>query len=277
MSIERRGIETSLWTHLATDAYHLLRNTSWLGLVGIFFTAYLALNLAFAFLLWVSSARVANAEGFLDLFFFSVQSMATIGYGGMMPEDLLAHTVVVLESFVGVVYTAVLTGVFFGKFSTPRARVVFSKTCVVAEEDGAPTLMFRCANERSTALIEASVRVALTRDELLPHGELARRIYDLSLRRDNSPLFALSWTVYHRIDERSPLYGRTREQIESEGTAIIITLTGIDDSLAATVHTRHIYDAKEILWGARFVDILGMGPDGKRYADFRRLHDTRPI
>jgi inward rectifier potassium channel len=180
----RKGLSDSWWRQLPTDAYHALRSLSWGWLTVAFFTVYLLLNLLFAVILWVGDATIVNAgPSFSDRFFFSVQTMATIGYGFMAPGDLLAHLVVTLESFVGVVYTAVVTGVFFAKFATPSARVAFSDTCVVADVEGVPTLMFRCANTRTTALVEASVTVTLTRTEVLSDGEMVRRLYDLALRR----------------------------------------------------------------------------------------------
>jgi inward rectifier potassium channel len=273
--MERRNLDESLIGRLGTDGYHLLRNTDWARLTGFFALVYLGLNLLFASILWLGNARILNAhDGFEDRFVFSVQTMATIGYGYLAPDDWLAHAVVTVESFVSIVFNAVVTGVFFGKFATPRAKVLWSSICVVADEDGAPTLMFRCANTRATALVEATVKVALTRDVTLPHGERARRIFDLQLRRNTSPVFAWSWTVYHKIDESSPLYGRTHEQLLADSSNLIVTLTGIDDSLAATVHARTVYGPDRILFGRRFADVLGVNEDGSRYIDFARFDET---
>lgn len=273
--IERRNLDESLLTRLGSDAYHLLRGTSWLGLVGIFAVTYLTLNLGFASILWFGDAKLLNArDGFGDRFVFSVQTMATIGYGFLAPDDWLAHTVVTVESFVSIVFNAVVTGIFFSKFATPSAKVRFSSVCVIAEEEGVPTLMFRCANTRSTALVEAAVKVVMTHDTVLSHGERTRRIHDLALRRTTSPVFAWSWTVYHAIDEASPLHGRSATDLVADSANIIVTLTGIDDSLAATVHTRRTYRADEILFGHRFVDVLGVDEDGGRYLDFAKFDAT---
>jgi inward rectifier potassium channel len=278
LRIERRGIPHSTLQTLAKDAYHFLRRASWTRLTIAFFLGYLAINFLFAAILWFGDAHIlAAGPSFWDRFFFSVQTMATIGYGHMAPGDDLSNTVVTVESFVGLFYTALLTGVVFGKFATPSAKVLFSKNALVTHEGGVPTLMFRCANARATAIVEAHIRVAWTRDEVLPGGENMRRIYDLQLRRDSSPVFALSWTVSHKIDETSPLWGRTAEDLAAEGAAVIITLTGIDDSLAASVHTRHAYAAEDIVFGERFVDIMSRDPDGTRFVDFARFHDTEPL
>jgi inward rectifier potassium channel len=274
---ERRGLRESGLQNLGKDAYHFMRRATWTRLFVAFAAAFFLLNLAFAAILWFGDATILEADpGFWDRFFFSVQTMATVGYGHLAPGDWLSNAVVTVESFVGLLYTAVITGVVFGKFSAPTAKVLFSETAVVADEEGFATLMFRCANARATALVEATIRVAWTREEFLPHGETARRIYDLPLRRSNSPVFALSWTVFHKIDEKSPLWGKTVADLEKESVAIIVTLTGIDDSLATTVHTRHSYSWAQIRYGARYIDILGRDADGTRYIDFQHFHETKP-
>jgi inward rectifier potassium channel len=259
------------------DAYHALRTLSWLGLTGVFFTVYLALNLFFATVLWLGNAEIANSDGsFPSLFFFSVQTLATIGYGGMSPADLLSNVVVTIESFVGVVYTAVVTGLFFAKFSSPTARVNYSATCVVADIEGVPTLMFRCANARSAALVEATITCTLTRAEVLSDGERVRRLYDLALRRNTSPVFALSWTVMHPVVEGSPLFGRSIQQIKDETTTVLCTMTGIDDSLASTVHSRWSWSWNELEWGRKFADMITSTPSGEAVVDMSKVHDTRP-
>ncbi|MCA9488865.1 MAG: hypothetical protein KC621_03060 [Myxococcales bacterium] len=276
-AIRRAGVDDRLWTRLGTDGYHALRTLSWGQLTLVFLLIYLGLNAFFGLLLWVTDAAITGAEpGFWPRFYFSVQTMATIGYGGLSPDDWLSHAIVTLESFVGVVYTAVVTGVFYGKFSTPSARVAFSETCVVADIEGVPTLMFRCANARSTAIVEATVTFSLTREEVLADGETVRRIYDLPVRRRTSPMFGVSWVVYHPIDESSPMWGKGPEDFARERTMLIVTLTGIDDSLASSVHARHLWQADEIRFGYKFVDLFGTDADGQRFVDFSRIHEVKP-
>jgi inward rectifier potassium channel len=276
LPVRRKGVDDSWWRRVPTDAYHAIRGLSWGMLTLLFFVVYLAMNLIFASILWFGDAQILNAgPSFADRFFFSVQTMATIGYGNLAPGDLLAHGVVTLESFVGVVYTAVVTGVFFAKFSTPSARVAFSRSCVVADIEGVPTLMFRCANARNTALVEATVTVTLTRNEVLEDGERVRRLYDLELRRNTSPMFALSWTVMHPIVPGSPLHGRSPAQVEAENVAILCTMTGIDDSLASTVHARASWGWRQVEWGRKFADMLSFGADGAAEIDFSVLDETR--
>jgi inward rectifier potassium channel len=260
--IERRGLPPA---SLGNDAYHFLRTASWTRIALLFAGLFLGFNLLFALVLWLGEADITNGHGFADDLWFSVQTLATIGYG-------------VLESLLGLGLTAMMTGVFFARFATTSARVIFSQVAVVHEFDGKPTLMFRMANARATAIVEANVRVYLNRDETLAGGERMRRIHDLALRRNTSPIFALSWTVYHVIDEQSPLYGLTPATVAAGLPQIIVTFQGIDDRLASTIHTRYSYDRDNLVFGRRFVDIIHTEPGtGKRYLDVAQIHDTEPI
>lgn len=275
--IERRNLPRGEGSTLATDAYHFLRTRSWTTILLLFAGMFVATNLVFAGILWGGHAQVSNVHGFLDYFWFSVQSLATIGYGVLAPEDTLSNTVVTIESFLGFAFTALTTGVFFARFSTPSARVMFSNVAIIAEHDGQRVLMFRLANARTTAIVEASIHVYLTRDERLKGGERARRIYDLPLRTPVQPSFALSWTVFHVIDEASPLYGLKPGDLRPNEGNIIVTFQGIDDRLAATVHTRFTYQAEDLVFDRRFTDIIKADEDGTRYLDFTPFHDTEPM
>ena len=273
--IERRGLPR---TTLANDAYHFLRTASWTRIVLLFVALFLGTNLLFAVVLWLGGASITNASGFADYYWFSVQTLATIGYGVLAPNDLLSHVVVTIESMLGLGLTALMTGVFFARFATTSARIIFSQVAVVHDVEGKPTLMFRMANARSTAIVEATVRVYLTRDEYADGGERVRRIHDLELRRNTSPFFALSWTVYHVLDESSPLYGLTPATLTKGSANLIITFQGIDDRLASTIHTRYGYDPDDIVFGRRFVDIIHNDPEtGLRYVDVSQIHETEPV
>lgn len=272
--IERRGARRA---SLAYDAYHFLRTSSWGYLLAMFALTFLVSNFVFAFAYWASGARVMNADGFHDLYWFSVQSMATIGYGYLAPGNDIAEVIVVFEAFFGITMTAIVTGVFFARFSTPKARVVFSKTAIVGTHDGQRVLMFRMANERATAIVEATIRAYLVRDEKLANGEPWRRVYDLVLRRNSSPVFALSFLAYHVIDDASPLEGVTPEQLRASNVNLIITFTGIDDSLASTVHARYMWTPDEIVFDHRFADLIRADENGKRYLDLGPIHDTEPV
>lgn len=200
--------------------------------------------------------------------------MATIGYGGMTPVGTWANMVMVLESLFGILLTATATGVIFSKFATPDPRVVFSKNVIITKLKGVPTLTFRMANERTGHLIvEATVHVTLARDELEEHGGIRRRLFDLKLERSVSPLFQLSWSVFHTIDETSPLYGMGASRLHSENVSLIVTFSGIDDSLSQSVHTRRAYTQQDFVFGVRFANILMNDENGERYVDHGRFHD----
>ncbi|HET9626190.1 MAG TPA: ion channel [Kofleriaceae bacterium] len=275
--LERRGMPRSLGAVLGNDAYHFLRTATWTRITLLFAGVFLVVNLVFAVVLWAGQAEITNAHGFADDYWFSVQTLATIGYGYLAPADTFANAVVTVESFVGIALTAMITGVVFARFSTPSARVIFSKQLIIGAHDGKRTLMFRMANARSTAIVEATCHVYLTRDEVLADGEIMRRIYDLPLRRATSPIFSLSWLATHAIDDASPLAGMSLEAIAASNMNVIVTFQGIDDRLAATVHTRYAYNTDDIVFDCRFADLFGIDErTGRRFLDFERFHDLVP-
>jgi inward rectifier potassium channel len=278
LMLERRGLPSSLASSIGSDAYHFLRSATWTWITLAFAGLFLLVNLVFAVILYVGHAEVMNAHGFLDDYWFSVQTLATIGYGYLAPADTLANTVVTIESFVGIGLTAMITGVFFARFATPSAKVIFSRSAIIADHDGKRTLMFRMANARSTAIVEATCHVYVVRDEVLAGGERMRRVYDLPLRRTTSPVFNLSWLATHTIDDASPIADLTPATVTGSNVNIIVTFQGIDDRLAATVHTRYAYSGDDIVFDHRFADLFHIEPGtGVRYLDFAKFHDTEPV
>jgi inward rectifier potassium channel len=272
--IERRGVRRA---SLGNDAYHFLRTASWQRIIGLFAAFFLLSNVVFALVLWLGDANVSNAKGFIDYFWFSVQSMATIGYGYLTPMDHFANAIVTVEAFFSILLTALITGIVFARFSTPSARVIFSKVALISDHDGRRVLQFRMANERATAIVEATVRVYMIRDDVLANGETFRRVYDLPVRRATTPVFALSFVVMHLIDEASPLYKRSRVELRETNVNIVVTFTGIDDRLASTVHSRYLWTWNDLVFDERFVDLLKTDEQGKRYMDLAPIHDTEPI
>lgn len=278
--VERRGLPRPTLGARAGDFYHALLGASWARTIATLAAVFVLANLLFAALLYFGGAEILNARSgsFLDRFWFSVQTMATIGYGYMAPVDHFAGVVTAIESFFGILLLATTTGVFFAKFSRPTARVRFSAPVVIGHHDGARVLSFRMANARTTAVVEATISVTLMRDEVLASGEQVRRLYDLRLRRSTSPSFALTWTAYHEIDEDSPLALETPDTLARGSANILVTFIGIDDRLAATVHARQAYRAADVRWDHQFVDVIGHDPhSGRRYLDFARFDDTAPI
>ena len=272
INIVRTGIRNGLFG----DLYHFLLVSSWPRLVVLLATAYIVANAMFAlaYLLEGHSLEHADAGSFSDAFFFSVQTMATIGYGYIIPRTLFANLLVTVEALVGLLGLAVVTGLVFAKFSRPTARVLFSRVAVVTPRDGVPSLMFRMANQRGNQIVEARIHVVLALTETTAEGEVIRRLLDLEMARAQNALFALSWTAIHPITAGSPLYRATRESLAAEEAEVIVSLTGLDESFAQTVHARHSYTATDIIWGARFVDILSRAPDGRRRIDYTHFHDV---
>jgi inward rectifier potassium channel len=272
--IHRYGVRKSV----LLDAYHLLRTATWPQILALFAGLFVVANVVFATLYWVTGAKVMNAHGFVEDFEFSVQTMATIGYGYLAPGDHVANAIVFVESFYGILFTALITGVFFARFSTPSARVAFSRVALITAHDGKRVLMFRMANERTTAIVEATVRCYLVVDEKLVDGEQMRRVYDLPLRRSTSPVFALTFLAVHEIDAASPLAGRSPDVLREQSANVIVTFTGIDDRLASSVHSRYVYTWEEIEFDRRFTDMFRTDDEsGQRYIDMRPFHDTEPV
>ncbi|MEM7157216.1 MAG: ion channel [Myxococcota bacterium] len=262
-----------------TDLYYHLMRRSWWLLMGLLGLAYLVTNLLFATLYVLNKDGINSAEGgdFTDAFAFSVQTLSTIGYGTLAPTNGTVHTLVTFEAMTGLIGTAIATGLVFAKFSRPRAKVLFSTPITVGLRNGKPALVFRVGNARGNEIIEASLRVAALVPEVTMEGEKMRRLMDLPLLRSTTPMFAMTWTVIHELDENSPLYGYTEAQLAEEEVRLIVSMTGIDGTFSQTVHARHVYDTMDFRWGQRFVDIVDYTEDGRLRIDYLRFHDTVAI
>lgn len=271
-------VRTGVGRRLGNDLYLLLLQASWPRLVAIFGLLYVAANAVFALAYTLDRGSIENARpgSFIDAFFFSVQTMATIGFGRLVPHTDLANVLVTVESLIGLLGLAIATGLVFAKFSRPTARVVFSKFAVIGPWDGTRSLMVRMANERDNRILEAHVHVVLTRTETTAENVLVRRVHDLSLLRNSNPSFALSWTAIHPINEKSPLWRATPSSLLTNEDEIVVSLTGLDETYSQTVHARHSYGSKEILCGVRFADVLTRLPDGRMQIDYSKFHDVLP-
>jgi inward rectifier potassium channel len=261
-----------------TDFYHHLLTSSW-----PFLLFQIVCTLAFANLLFalgyyfgggVDNARPGHFE---DLFFFSVETMATIGYGKLSPVGLFANILMSIEALFGMISLALMTGLIFSKFSRPTARVRFSRIAVVTRRDGVPSLMFRMANVRANQIVEAHIHVVLARQEVTAEGEDIRRFYDLSLVRYRNAIFAYSWTAVHPIQPGSPFYDVEPNALIAAHAEVIVSLTGTDETFSQTIYARHSYDAANIVWGARFADILTRKPNGDVVFDYSHFDDVEPV
>ena len=259
------------------DVYHHLITASWPYLLFLIAATFVVINCLFA-LAYMLDGGVENARpgSFADVFFFSVQTMATIGYGKLAPATLIANLLMSVEALSGLVSLALVTGLIFAKFSRPTARVRFTRNVVVSMRDGVPSVMFRMANVRANQIVEAQVHVVFARQERTVEGEDVRRFYDLELTRYRNALFALSWTVIHPIGESSPFYGADLDALAAAKVSLIVSMTGLDETFSQTVHARHEYNFEDIIWGARFADILGRMPAGQLTISYDRFDGTEP-
>ena len=259
---------------LLHDAYFSLLRMPWRGFVPLLFAAWLSIIAIFAVLFYLDPESVNGVRPghFGDVLFFSVETMATIGYGYFAPKSFYGHVLVTIEAFFGMLAIAVATGLTFAKFSRATARVLFSDRAVVTNWNGRPTLMIRMANGRDSQIVEAQLRLTLVRDETTAEGEWMRRFHELRLERGWTPAFALTWTALHVIDDASPFAGQSHETLVTCNAEIVASFIGIDETFAQTVHARASYDAGEIEWDARFADVIQRGPDGRRHVDYTQLH-----
>jgi inward rectifier potassium channel len=259
------------------DAYHAILSVSWPVFFGAAISVYMSVNVVFA-LAYYFGKGVSNATTFLDYFFFSIQTLATVGYGNMSPSSLYAHWVATTEIVTGVLTIAIMTSLVLARFSKPTARILFSKAVVVAPYDGVPTLMLRVANQRGSHILEAAATLALVRSERSLEGQSLRRFYELKLERTRSPLFALTWLLMHRIDATSPLHGLTPADIAADDMRLVITLAGVDETFAANVAVRHHYAHEDILFGHRFVDMFSeQGSPRVLHEDMGKFHQVESL
>ncbi|MEZ4468328.1 MAG: ion channel [bacterium] len=268
----RRGTPSEL----RRDLYFYLMEGSWFRVVASLGFLYLVANVVFASLYMLEPGCIANAktDSFADAFFFSVQTMSTIGYGYLSPATPYGNLIVTLQAGLCLIMVALATGLMFAKASRPRASVMFSESIVLTTRFGKPTLMFRVGNARGNEIVDANLLVSVLCDEMTPEGDHMRRLYDLKLERSRQPFFRMTWSVMHVVDAESCLFG------QAGGTptfiAIIAILTGHDGTYGQTVFARHQYTPDKLRVGHRFVDVISQLPDGRMMIDYERFHDTVP-
>jgi inward rectifier potassium channel len=264
--------------------YHSLLAMSWRKFFGLTALFYFGANLLFAaayLLCGPGSLSVPESAGiesrFLQAFFFSIHTLATIGYGTISPVGLAANVIVSIESFIGLFGLALCTSLLFARFSRPTARILFSDRAVIAPYRGVTAFEFRIANTRRNQIIELEAKVLFARFEDV-EGRPLRRFYPLKLERDRVVFFPLSWTIVHPIDETSPFYGMSAEDLRKTMGEFLVLLTGFDETFSQTVHARSSYLAEEVVWNARFADIFYRpADDGLLTIDVRKLHSIEPV
>ncbi|MBP0588739.1 Inward rectifier potassium channel [Paraburkholderia sp. LEh10] len=273
-TVVAHGLPLRVWQ----DLYHRALTITW----PVFFISlailFLLLNSIFASLYELGGASIANQnpKGFAGAFFFSVETLATVGYGDMHPQTFYAHFVATLEIFVGMSGIALATGLIFARFSRPRAKIMFSRYAIVRPIDGRTTLMVRTANARQNVIVEARARLRLMRVERSSEGYVLRKIYDLALVRDQQPMFFLGWNLMHVIDEASPLYGQTQESLAEHDASLLITIEGSDENTTQTMQARYSWPSEDIRWQHRFVDLI-REENGVSHIDYSHFDEVVPL
>jgi inward rectifier potassium channel len=260
------------------DPYHFAVSLSWpvfiLGFLGI----WLTINLIFAALYVRDPGGIANARpgSYFDVFFFSVETLATVGYGVMAPSTLYAHIVSSVEIVTGTAFTAIITGLLFVRFSRPQSRILFADDAVITMHNGHPTLMIRMVNARLTPMTSATARLFILLAEHTSEGHFYRHVHDMTLNQSQLPLFIMPWTVMHRIDEESPLRGMDAEKMAQSDLRLFLSLEARDRVLAANVQDMKDYDSAHIHFDKRYVDAVTVDDLGHVTADLRRIHMLEP-
>jgi inward rectifier potassium channel len=270
--IETLGLTQGFWT----DLYHRAMTVYWPVFFGSAAVLFVTLNAVFGFLYWLGHEPIANAEGNgpLAYFYFSIETLATVGYGDMHPQTDYGHLIATVEIFTGMSFLAVMTGLIFARFSRPRARFVFADTAVITRHEGRQALMIRTANARHNTISRANARLWLIRAERSREGDQLRRFYELKLDRSEHPMFVLSWMLFHIIDKDSPLYGATASDLEEGDALFVLNVGGLDDSSAQQLYARHVYSWRDIRWNHRYKDITSVSPQGRFLLDYTKFNDV---
>ena len=261
------------------DTYHWVLSLRWSHFVAFIAAVYVVINLCFAVLYTLGGNCVANMTpgSFPEAFFYSVQTLATVGYGHLYPQTTYGNIVTTIEVMSGVFWLAVMTGLIFVRFSRPTARILFSKSMVIAPFNGLPTLMLRVANLRHRSMVEADFRIVFTRDETTLEGEMIRRFYPLKMDIGHAIIFPAALTLRHIIDASSPLHGANRETLKAVDAFFFTSVVCVETVIPAAVQIQQDYSWEDIRFGERFVEIYTDGEDGGIVVDYGRLHDTEPV
>jgi inward rectifier potassium channel len=269
--LHKTGVERYEWR----DPYHLAVTISWPVFVGLAFGGLLTVNAIFAAFYLAQPGAIQNLPrgDLARAFFFSLETMATVGYGEMAPQSLYGHCVTGIEIIVGMAWVAIFTGLLFVRFSRAQSKILFADKIVVAPHNGVPTLMIRIANGRMTMLSHASARLAVLLPERSTEGYASRNVHDLRLVRDTLPIFPLTWTMQHVIDETSPLYGFGPEELRAKDVRMFLTVEARDAALGQVVQDLAAFRPHQIAFGHRYVDAVTIDDQGRTAADISLLSE----
>jgi len=275
-NVERSGVPL----HVALNFYHLLTSISWPAFILVVLAGYIAVNTAFSLVYMavgvdhlVGHSGEGAANGFCDAFFFSAQTLTTVGYGRISPEGVMASMVAALESLAGLMGFALATGLLYSRFARARSRLLFSQSALIGPYRGGTAFMFRFANARNNQLIETEAEVSLS---WVDPRSGTRNFLELPLERKRIQFFPLSWTIVHPIDEASPLWGMTAEDFRTGDGEFFVHIKAFDDAFGQTVYVRYSYRFDEIVFGAKFAFIFGRSESGATTLDLNRLNEHTP-
>src|SRR6195256_1745546 len=266
------GLRLNFWA----DISHRCMTASWPAFISGAALVFLAFNAIFASFYWIGNQPISNVPSgaYIDYLYFSIETLSTAGYGDMHPQTHYGHFIATAELFTGIFSMSLMTGLIFARFSRPNARLLFAEHPVISNHDGKPTLMVRFANERHNIIGNAAAKLWLVRNIVSAEGQSLRRFYELPLLRNEHPALALSWTLYHVLDEESPLHGLDADDLEAASISLLVVVSGYDVVAAQTVHARKSYDHSDIRFGQRYADILDTSEDGRLRIDYRKFHET---
>jgi inward rectifier potassium channel len=270
--IVAEGQRLSFWA----DISHRCMTASWPSFIAGAALVFVAFNAIFALFYWIADQPISNVPGgaYIDYLYFSIETLSTAGYGDMHPQTHYGHFVAAVELFTGIFSMSLMTGLIFARFSRPNARLLFANHPVISSHEGKPTLMIRFVNERHNIIGNAAAKLWLMRNESSLEGGAFRRFYELPLVRNEHPALALSWTLYHAIDESSPLFGMNADDAAASNVSLVVVVSGYDVVAAQIIHARKSYDHSDIRFGHRYADILGTAEDGRLRIDYARFHET---
>jgi inward rectifier potassium channel len=265
------GLRLSFWA----DISHRCMTASWPAFIGGAALVFIGFNAVFAVFYWIGDQPISNVAGaYIDYLYFSIETLSTAGYGDMHPQTHYGHFVAAVELFTGIFSMSLMTGLIFARFARPNARLLFADHPVISSHEGKPTLMIRFANERHNIIGNASARLWLMRNEESLEGQSFRRFYELRLVRNEHPALALSWTLYHVLDQESPLYGLDPAGLAAAAVSLVVVVSGYDVVAAQIVHARKSYDHSDIRFGQRYADILDTSEEGRLRINYGRFHET---
>jgi inward rectifier potassium channel len=264
-----------------TNPYLTLIDTTWTRFLLVVLAGFMVVNMIFAwFYLMIGIENLKGLESdmgpFANAFFFSVHTLTTVGYGNVYPQGPWANTISSLEAATGLMVFAIATGLLYGRFSRPSARIIYSKNAIIAPYQDGTSLQFRITNARKNVLINMQARVVLMTVDP-SNGELTRNFIDLPLERRSVYFFPLTWTVVHPIDSASPFFGKTREDLATLSAELLILIEGFDDTFSQVVHSMYSYRHDEMVWGAKFIPAFKIDSKGEMVVEVDRIDDMKVV